>query len=1375
MASQDPWFWTVDEVILHLCHSQGLFEAAGWGRPICPNPTVFEEQLRVQAINGATLLLGVDDAFLKDELHILALGQRQALIEVIAHLRTLSDQYGRQSARLGQTRRFDVQAVDDGHGRKRRRIEPLQLSAIPLGSHQDIPRDPNHTAPASPKQSSNSTKSSSQTSEEADLSDSEKDVLLGNSDTPTEYSWSGDTGVYEFHDDIASETLGDAMSPTTKGLSGSVTASRDVSSDAEAEVYRMTKDQVNAVMDERIAYYRADWSLRKLPEEQRLAFNRWNNPGSPDDRFFFARLTRREIQKFRTRIRTIRRDIQQLVWSDEEALRQLCASFENTVYEMEKERFNLDLYLRDSPPPKVHIPRMPKRSRDQVLPRSSTIEEEGEEITSDDDSSYTSDTGGETDLGDFIISDGEYSDHEAPDNGASGKEIEDVTDGGGMQVDSPTASTSQLPIRVENFIDLESSDTQSDCVSPPTPAPAPLHSLPVSSFRTANPAQASADEIASWPWDEIVDDDHANQRILLKLLFDMGSTGRSMLSTRISQISRSTLIREIRRCVEMFSRQEDKMEGVLRDDLIKIITMTKLFLSFYLIDDFSEKAVTEVDLAEINGVDLDFDLRSFFEFTEKYLRSIFARQVAATPTKLSQVITISSDDDSEAPRPKRQKKPTESAQRAKKRQDMAHERQRRQLDQASGQQSVQADVLVTSSNANVHDLIVGTHGEQDAVYLCNEFSQAIKPHQAEGVRFMWREVVSAPDDDCGCVLAHTMGLGKTFQTIMLLATVALAANTPDTRLQVPESIRESKTMILCPAMIVPYWAEEIRKWLPRDARRLIGTVRQVTSNMQLLERLQEIDQWWEMGGILVIGYPVFRGLFNGEVEGLTDHARYTVHQQLKGGANLVIADEAQAIKNEDSRITIAANQITTARRIALTGTPLSNHMEEYFFLIDWASPGYLGKLGDFKEQYKNPITKGLYGDSSPGEWRKALKRLRVLERTLEPKVHRRDYKCLLQELPPKIEFLITVAMTDFQTEVYRTFVNMQLKARVEIERETGRAISISNTDLWSLLPYLYLLCTHPNLFYQRLVKAKENASAGKKVRKNAIGNENEPEDEVSGVAGFEDEMLSLPLETFHGASDKSLSSPKFEVLEHILDCSRAARDRVVIFSQNLSVLGALETRFENKRRRFMKLTGSTPTNQRLEDVARFNTGDYEIYLISTKAGGVGLNLTGANRVVIMDSKFNPQDEEQAIGRTHRFGQTKPVYVYRFHVGGTFEDKMVNSGNFKLQLALAVVDQERPERQAYRNIDYLMEPKPVVQTSLDSYIGMDPLVQDKLIAQSSPSRKWIRRILQVQLQNPDEHAELTELEKVEVEQEYNQEKSERVLRSQAKKMGGLGTG
>ena len=194
----------------------------------------------------------------------------------------------------------------------------------------------------------------------------------------------------------------------------------------------------------------------------------------------------------------------------------------------------------------------------------------------------------------------------------------------------------------------------------------------------------------------------------------------------------------------------------------------------------------------------------------------------------------------------------------------------------------------------------------------------------------------------------------------------------------------------------------------------------------------------------------------------------------------------------------------------------------------------------------------------------------------------------------------------------------------------------------------------------------------------------------------------------------------------ILDFADAARDKVLVFSHRIATLDYIVDQLAKAYKTYARIDGTLVTNDRQQISKDFNVGKVNICLISTKAGGTGLNFYGANRVVIMDEYFNPTWEQQAIGRAYRIGQQKPVYVYRLQAAGTFEAVIQNQGLFKEQLATRVVDKKNPTRSARKGTgDYLFEPKPVQQEDLTNSIGKDPLVLDQLLTDQT---KYVRLYL-----------------------------------------------
>jgi superfamily II DNA/RNA helicase len=229
-------------------------------------------------------------------------------------------------------------------------------------------------------------------------------------------------------------------------------------------------------------------------------------------------------------------------------------------------------------------------------------------------------------------------------------------------------------------------------------------------------------------------------------------------------------------------------------------------------------------------------------------------------------------------------------------------------------------------------------------------------------------------------------------------------------------------------------------------------------------------------------------------------------------------------------------------------------------------------------------------------------------------------------------------------------------------------------------------------------------------------------------------------------------SYKVKLLLRILAESQAEGDGVLVFSQSIATLDLLETIFRDKKVKFIRLDGSTKMSSRQGMMKDFNKGSYDVFLISTKAGGLGFNLPGANRVVLFDFQFNPTHEEQAIGRAYRLGQKKPVFVYRFHVGGTFEDELLNLATFKTQLAFTVVEKKNVKSQADKNTKWLQLPKQVAQEDLEEHRGNDRVL-DRILEKDT----YIRSIRTTETLREELSETFTAEEEDEIRKEIAREK------------------
>ncbi|CAD6581667.1 MAG: hypothetical protein ASARMPRED_000675 [Alectoria sarmentosa] len=641
----------------------------------------------------------------------------------------------------------------------------------------------------------------------------------------------------------------------------------------------------------------------------------------------------------------------------------------------------------------------------------------------------------------------------------------------------------------------------------------------------------------------------------------------------------------------------------------------------------------------------------------------------------------------------------------------------------------------------------------------------MKPHQKEGLQFMWREITGDHQNLQGCLLAHAQGLGKTMQVISLLVTIAEASisENKDIRQQIPCELRENRTLILCPVTLVENWWDELLIWPPTMSNPL-GKLRKVSSAIGLALRLSEIEAWSHEGGVLILGYPTFTELIQNKPRAnrpptLEEALHLRIKKALLKGPSLVVADEAHTFKNRASDINRAINQVKTTSRIALTGTPLANRLGEYYSMIDWIAPDYLGKPAEFLATYEEPIYAGLYRESTDSQYRESRKRLKALELELEPKVHRRGNAILHAELKGKMEFVITVPLTRLQNDLYCIYAGSMLGV--------SKGGEPKQATLWSWLGLLQLLCNHPKSFREGILALKAGYENSSKTKPLMVRKKARQSDTEEGPLGSEEDAIQLNepiskigLSQIISESEKVfeiLTTPidtlclsnKMQVLMSILNFAEAAQDKVLVFSHRIPTLNFIGEQLAMADKAYARIDGKMLPEKRQPITKEFNEGKTNICLISTRAGGTGLNLFGANRVVIIDDHFNPMWERQAIGRAYRIGQQKPVYVYRLTVGGTFEQAIQNQALFKEQLATRVVDQRNPNRHAVKGAgQYLFLPKTVEQEDLSHFLEKDALL-DHLLA--DPATNHILSITPSETFHIEDGIELTPEESKEAEQ------------------------
>ena len=513
----------------------------------------------------------------------------------------------------------------------------------------------------------------------------------------------------------------------------------------------------------------------------------------------------------------------------------------------------------------------------------------------------------------------------------------------------------------------------------------------------------------------------------------------------------------------------------------------------------------------------------------------------------------------------------------------------------------------------------------------------LRPHQREGVKFMYeatmglRRSVHTGAPHKGCLLAHDMGTGKTLQVVALLWTLLKQgpAGTPAVR----------KAVIACPASLVGNWAAEIKKWL--GAARLEPLV--VEGGDKEAKRM--FEDWalprQKRWTVLVTSFETLR-------------ANADVIASCTGGVDLLVCDEAHRLKNVrgDTQTVAALRRLRCDRRVLLTGTPIQNTLGEFFAVMDFACPGLLGDATQFRKIFSGPVERSRDKNATEEERRLGAARGEELARVTAGFVHRASAAEVNGKLlPPKTEYVVFCRLAPTQAALYAAFLRLSSTRGILGGGGGGGAVAAAPL---AALQHLQRLCNGATLL-MRDADGKDARGSG-------------------AVAGASEETRRLREELRarcrvpDGAPDPCdpnvpahhpAMSAKLAVLTRLLLSTTRAGDRTVVVSGYTSTLDVVAAACAAAGvEKLSRLDGSVPPARRHGLVRSFNAGrGGDVFLLSCKAGGVGLNLIGANRLVLFDSDWNPANDLQALARVWREGQKKPVTIYRLLSTGTLEEKI----------------------------------------------------------------------------------------------------------------------
>jgi DNA repair and recombination protein RAD54B len=500
-------------------------------------------------------------------------------------------------------------------------------------------------------------------------------------------------------------------------------------------------------------------------------------------------------------------------------------------------------------------------------------------------------------------------------------------------------------------------------------------------------------------------------------------------------------------------------------------------------------------------------------------------------------------------------------------------------------------------------------------------SKKLRPHQREGVKFLYECVMGMRDyNGQGALLADDMGLGKTLQTITLIWT--LLKQNP---IYGSQGVIK-KALVVCPVTLIENWQKEFRSWLGKER---IGVLVADTKT-----RLTDFTHG-KSYSVMIVGYERIRSIAEELDKG--------------GGIDLVIADEGHRLKTEKNKSAQAIRSLRTERKIVLSGTPLQNDLSEFYVMVDFINPGLLGTASAFKKQFEAPILKSRQPGASEKEKELGEGRQEELTELTQHFILRRNADVQARYLPPKTEIVLFCKPTAAQAEIYE---------QVLVSPACMSAINgYKSAQALSLINLLRKVCNSPRL----LLASKQKAKA-------KLGDEDDGDELIDSISTSQ---LSASLLS---------TSTKMRVLDALLrNLAESTDEKIVLVSNYTATLDLLQTHLVQLGIPSLRLDGDTPTNRRQDLVNEFNKSrvhTYRALLLSAKAGGVGLNLIGASRLVLFDVDWNPATDLQAMARVHRPGQTRPTFIYRLLMAGGMDEKIWQRQLTKTGLADSIVDNKK---------------------------------------------------------------------------------------------------
>ncbi|XP_039585670.1 DNA excision repair protein ERCC-6-like 2 isoform X2 [Passer montanus] len=546
-------------------------------------------------------------------------------------------------------------------------------------------------------------------------------------------------------------------------------------------------------------------------------------------------------------------------------------------------------------------------------------------------------------------------------------------------------------------------------------------------------------------------------------------------------------------------------------------------------------------------------------------------------------------------------------------------------------------------------------------YTINRY---LRDYQREGAQFLYRHYANKR----GCILGDDMGLGKTIQVISFLAAVLHKKGTrEDIENNMPEFLLRTMKkgsdcnprkifLIVAPLSVLYNWKDELDTWGYFKVSVLHGSKKDDDMNRIKQGKFE----------VALTTYEILR-LYLDEFNSIEWSA--------------VIVDEAHRIKNPKAQITQTMKSLKCSVRIGLTGTILQNNMKELWCVMDWAVPGLLGSRGHFKKKFSDPVEHGQRHTATKRELATGRKAMVKLARIMSGWFLRRTKALISDQLPKKEDRMVFCSLTEFQKAVYQAVletddVTLVLRAGEPCSCSSGRKrknccykVNAHGETIKSLR-FSYLMILQKVANHAALLQT-DNTSKLQEAHIKRVCSQ--------VFSSFPDFVQLSKDAAFETISDPKYSG-KMKVLQQLLNHFQKNKDKVLLFSFSTKLLDVLEQYCMASGLDYRRLDGNTKSEDRIRIVREFNSlQEINLCLVSTMAGGLGLNFVGANVVILFDPTWNPANDLQAIDRAYRIGQHRAVKVFRLISLGTVEEIMYLRQVYKQQLHCAVIGTENARR------------------------------------------------------------------------------------------------